>query len=87
MFWEDNWLGNASLAVQFWDMYLIVNEKTRTIADLWDGCNLKCTFRRTVDARLGRLRLEIVQIASTISLSEEEDALIWKFNYNGLYSS
>jgi hypothetical protein len=86
-FWEDHWLGNASLAVQFWELYLIVNEKAKTVADLWDGCNLKCTFRRTVDARLGRLWLEIVQIASTITFSKEEDALIWKFTSNGQYSS
>jgi hypothetical protein len=78
-FWEDNWLGHSSLAVQFWDLYLIVNEKSSSIADLWDGTNLKCTFRRTVDAKLGRLWMEIVQIASTINFSDEEDALIWKF--------
>jgi hypothetical protein len=64
-----------------------VNEKSSSIADLWDGTNLKCTFRRTVDARLGRLRLEIVQIASTINFSDEKDALIWKFSSNGSYSS
>jgi hypothetical protein len=86
-FWEDNWLGHSSLAVQFWDLYLIVNEKSSSIADLWDGTNLKCTFRRTVDARLGRLWMEIVQIASTINFSDEEDALIWKFSSNGSYSS
>jgi hypothetical protein len=50
-FWEDNWIGPSNLAVQFWDLYVIVNEKTCTIADLWDGQNLKCTFRRTVDAK------------------------------------
>jgi hypothetical protein len=86
-FWEDNWLGNSSLAIQFWDLYTIVNEKTSTIADLWDGRDLKCTFRRTVNSRLGRTWQEIVQIASTIVFSEEEDALIWKFSSNGIYSS
>ena len=48
-FWEDNWLGSSSLAIQFWDLYVIVNEKNKTIHDLWDGENLKCSFRRTVD--------------------------------------
>lgn len=46
-FWEDNWLGTSSLAIQFWDLYVIVNEKTSTVADLWDGDELKCTFKRT----------------------------------------
>jgi hypothetical protein len=86
-FWEDNWLGSSSLAVQFWELYVIVNEKSSTIADLWDGCNLKCTFRRAVNKRLGRFWLEIVQLASTIKFSDEENAMIWKFTSNGIYSS
>jgi hypothetical protein len=54
-FWEDNWLGSSSLAIQFWDLYSIVNEKTSTIAEMCDGHNLKCTFKRTVNERLGRV--------------------------------
>jgi hypothetical protein len=63
-----------------------VNEKTSTIAELWDGHNLKCTFKRTMSERLGRVWLEIVQLASTIIFSEEEDALIWSFSSNGIYT-
>jgi hypothetical protein len=33
-------------------MYHIVNEQGKTIAELWDGVDLKCTFRRCVDSRL-----------------------------------
>jgi hypothetical protein len=64
-----------------------VNEKTSTIAEMCDGHNLKCTFKRTVNERLGRVWLEIVQLASTIIFSEEEDALIWSFTSNGVYTS
>lgn len=64
-----------------------MNEKTGTIAELWDGHNLKCTFRRTVSECLGRVLLEIVQLASNITLNGEEDALIWRFTSNGIYSS
>jgi hypothetical protein len=86
-FGEDNWLGSSSLAIQFWELCVIVNEKSGTIAELWDGCNLKCTFRRIVNERLGRIWPEIVQLASTISFSDEEDAMVWKFISNGIYSS
>jgi hypothetical protein len=86
-FWEDNWLGPSSIAIQFWDLYTLVNEKTGTVAELWDGQNLRCTFRRTVSERLGRVWMEVVQLASTITFSDEEDALIWKFTSNGVYSS
>lgn len=47
-FWEDNWLGSSSLIIQFWPIYRIVNENGKTLADIWDGVNLKCTFRRTM---------------------------------------
>jgi len=39
--WEDNWLGSSSLAIQFWPLYRIVNEKKKTVAEVWDGTDLK----------------------------------------------
>jgi hypothetical protein len=51
-FWEDLWIGSSSLAIQYWELYCIVNEHNKTIADLCDGTNLKCTFHRCVDRRL-----------------------------------
>jgi len=33
------------------------------------------------------LWLEVVQLASTISISDDEDSLIWQFTRDGLYSS
>ena len=48
-FWEDKWLGSSSLAIQFWNLYMIVNEKNCTVAELWYWENLKCSFRRSVD--------------------------------------
>lgn len=76
-FWEDNWLGPSSLAVQFWPIYRVVVEKGKTIADLWDGSNLKCTFGRTFSEEMYRSWLDIVEPAATISLSNEEDSLIF----------
>jgi hypothetical protein len=57
------------------------------VFDLWDGMNLKCTFRRSVDERLFSLWEEIVSLASTVEFSEEEDSMIWIFSSNGIYSS
>lgn len=36
------------------------------IFDLWDGSDLKCTFRRCADGRLMNIWQEIIQLASTI---------------------
>jgi hypothetical protein len=86
-FWEDNWLGSSSLAIQFWPLYKIVNEKGKSISDLWDGVDLKCTFRRTVSEDLYQAWLEVVELASTVTLTNEEDEMIWQFTSSGVYSS
>lgn len=86
-FWEGNCLGPSSLALQFWEIYAFIHEQSGTIAELWDGTNLKYTFRRGVDQRLMNMWLEIIQLASTIIFTDEEDSLTWKFNSSGTYSS
>jgi hypothetical protein len=64
-----------------------VNEQNGTIAELWDGYNLKCTFRITVDRRLFDLWKEVLGIASSLKLSSEEDEPVWQYNSSGIYSS
>jgi hypothetical protein len=99
-FWEDLWLDSSSLAIQYWELlgssslvtqywelYCLVNEHNSSIAELWDGENLKCTFRRCVDVRLMNMWYEVVNIASTLELSQDEDELIWQFHSSGVYSS
>ncbi|KAM3272212.1 hypothetical protein ACQJBY_042422 [Aegilops geniculata] len=85
-FWEDHWFGSCSLAIQFWEIYTIANEHNQPIADLWDGTNLKITFRRCVDNKLLHLWVDLLSIAQAIILNDEEDAIIWKFESNGRYS-
>jgi hypothetical protein len=78
-FWEDLWIGSTSLAIQYWELYCIVNEQNRSIVELWDGENFKCTFRRCVCRRLLRMWEELVTLISIIEFSEEDDALVWQF--------
>jgi hypothetical protein len=47
LFWEDTWFGTTPLAVQFWELYCISNEKRKSIAEVWDNETLKLLFRRT----------------------------------------
>jgi hypothetical protein len=85
-FWKDHWFGSCSLVVQFWDVYMIVNEQGCTLVEACDGSNLRFTFKRTVDRRVMDLWLELVQITESIRFSDEPDALIWKYNSSGRYS-
>lgn len=85
-FWEDHWFGTCSLATQFWDIYILVHEHNCSIADIWDGVNLKLTFRRSVDQNFLLRWYDLVHIAESIQLSNEEDSLVWKFESKGIYS-
>ena len=76
--WEDTWYGNTPLATQYWDLYVLVNEKNKTIADLWDGQELKCTFRRTFSDELILQRFELIEILSLTDFTQGTDSLIWK---------
>jgi hypothetical protein len=85
-FWEDQWFESCSLAIQYWDLYVIVNEKGYTIRDACDGLNLKFTFRMTVNCRGMRLWQELLQIASDIAFRDESDQMIWQFSLTERYS-
>jgi hypothetical protein len=75
------------LAIQYWELYNIINEQNMSVTELWDDSNLKCTFRRCVDLKLFHLWEEVVSIASSINFMDEEDEPIWQFYSSGLYSS
>jgi hypothetical protein len=79
-FWEDLWFGSYSLAIQYWDIYSIVNEHGCLVSEAWDGQHLRFTFKRTVDSRTMELWYELIQIASDIQFKDEEDAIIWQFH-------
>jgi hypothetical protein len=55
------------------------------VREAWDDLHLRFTFKRTVDSRTLNLWHEVVQIASGIQYSEEEDAIIWQFASSGKY--
>jgi hypothetical protein len=64
------WLSN------FGGFICIVNEQGARISEAWDGVNLQFTFRRTVNRETMDQWQELVQIANSINLLDEEDAII-----------
>lgn len=85
-FWADTWFGTSPLADQY-PIYVICSEQNATISNVWDGLQLKFTFRQNFSAKLMSLWYELTAIASWISLSEEMDSLVWQFENKGVYSS
>lgn len=86
-FWEDQWFGGSSLAIQFWDLYVICNEQLATIDDVWDGSEIKLSFRRSFGPRLVEQWEAISRIITSLSFSSEKDQMVWKLNQTGIYTS
>jgi len=85
-FWEDQWLGNTSLAILYWPLYVINEQQGKSVREIWDGENLMLTFRRTVSEQGMNLWWELVNLMSEVTLSEEEDQIIWAYSSSGKYS-
>jgi hypothetical protein len=86
-FWEDQWLGGTSLAILFWDIYFVCHQQGVTIRDVWDGVNIKLTFRRVFDNKMMEQWYQIEQIIRSIHFSEVDDALVWELHSSGVYTS
>jgi hypothetical protein len=82
-FWEDTWFGNAPLSTQYWDIYFVVNQQMKPVADLWDGQQLKCDFRRTFTPQMMEMWLEIVEIAQTIIFMWKRTSLSGNMSQQG----
>jgi hypothetical protein len=67
IFWEDIWFGQCSLAIVFWDLYVIANEHLDSV---WNGVDLMISFKRTVSPTLYNRWLDLVNLMTTISLTE-----------------
>jgi hypothetical protein len=51
-------------------------KRINPFAELWDGQELKCTFRRSVSEKLYQVWLDVVELVSTLRLTNEEDEMI-----------
>jgi hypothetical protein len=67
-------------------LYILINEQNKSIDELWDGRDLKCTFRRTVNQAMMQSWYDLKSIVEAIQFSEEDDSLIWKYDSKGVYS-
>ena len=85
-FWEDWWFGNCSLATQFWDLYISADQQNVDVADVWDSSDLKLSFRRGVNENQMQEWLNLVDIAESISYTEDCDAIIWAFDSSSKFT-
>jgi hypothetical protein len=80
------WIGNTSLAIAYWPLYIINEQQGKTMHDVWDSETLMLTFRRNVSPSIMNLWWELWTLIESTSLSEEEDHILWTLTSTGKYS-
>jgi len=85
-FWEDKWLGGATLREQFPALYNIVRHKNDTIATVMETSPPNVSFRRDlVGPRLVAWNA-LLERLQRIQLSQGSDVFRWNLHDNGTFS-
>jgi hypothetical protein len=85
-FWEDTWLGDTPLALQYPSLYNIVRRKNVLVADVLSNNPLNIEFRRSLNGNRWAVWLQLVQRLMGVTLTEEPDAFVWKLTTSGIFS-
>jgi hypothetical protein len=67
-------------------LYVFNEQQGKYVREVWDGENLMLTFRRTASEQGMNLWWELMNLMSEVTLSEEEDQIIWAYSSSGKYS-
>ena len=85
-FWEDIWMGDASLAQQYPPLYNIVQQKNVTIANVLVHVPLHIEFRRVLTGSKWTSWLHLCQRLMMVELNDEPDRFMWKPTTSGIFS-
>ena len=85
-FWEDTWLGNNSLMVQYPSLYQIVRHKFVTIKQVLGQENPDISFRMALLGHRLAVWNELLTRLEDIQLSGEPDIFRWNLHQNGKFS-
>jgi hypothetical protein len=77
-FWEDTWLGDLPLAIQYPSLYNIVRRKNVLVADVLSVAPLNIEFRRALTGNKWDTWIQLVCRLMRISLMDEEDRFVWR---------
>jgi hypothetical protein len=74
-FWRTFGLAQP-VAMQFWSLYSICNEKTKSTADIWVEGELRLSFRRTFSEEMLLNWEELRAVVEQVNITDGSDALI-----------
>ncbi|EMS49590.1 U-box domain-containing protein 4 [Triticum urartu] len=85
-FWEDTWLGDNPLALQYPTLYNIVQRREAYVATVLQSTLLNISFRRMLVGNRWEAWLHLVRHFMDVQLSQQPDQLYWKLTKNGVFS-
>jgi hypothetical protein len=85
-FWEDKWLGNATLREQYPALYSIVRRKGDTIAKVMETSPPTVAFRRDLSGQRLVAWNALLQHLANIQLQDGYDEFRWNLHENGKFS-
>jgi hypothetical protein len=85
-FWEDTWLGEYPLSLQYLSLYNIVQRKNELVSTVLAHPPMNIGFRRTFNDYKYNLWLHLCQRLMSIHLSNEPNTFVWNLNESGLFS-
>mgnify|MGYP005822283553 CR=1 FL=1 len=65
------------LKLFFGDLLSICQQHDDTVSHVWDGAELKLTFRRCVDAQLISRWFDLTDCIKRVAFTSKDDAPIW----------
>jgi hypothetical protein len=82
-----HWFGTAPMAVHFWDLFYICDQVWVSVAEVWDGSEVKLSLRRNFsEARLQKWAGLVEKVSSIRYNNDDGDALVWQYESKGVYS-
>jgi hypothetical protein len=85
-FWEDKWLGNATLWEQYLALYRIVRHKGDTLAKVMESSPPPVTFRRGLSGQRLVAWNALLQRLANIQLQDGHDEFRWNLHKNGKFA-
>ena len=85
-FWEDTWLGESPLAIQYPSLYQIAQRHEVFVATVFQSVPLNIQFRRSLAGNRWEEWLRLVRRLMEVQLSQQPDELRWKLTRSGVFT-
>ena len=85
-FWEDTWLGDTPLALQYPSLYRIVQRRDALVATIMQSIPLNIQFRRVLVGDRWEAWLHLVSRMMEVQLAHQPDQLRWKLTRSGEFT-